>query len=74
MADTNVIDYLTAGERFGSQTRLAIAAGVRPHTISEKRRSNALTHENMRRILRAAPQMGVTITPEDFFPGIEAAS
>lgn len=70
MADINVIDHLTAPERFGTQTRLAEAAGVRPHTISEKRHSNALTHEQMRRILRIAPSMGVALRPEDFFPGL----
>ena len=70
MTDINVIDHLTAPERFGTQTRLAEAAGVRPHTISEKRHSNALTHEQMRRILRIAPSMGVTLAPEDFFPGV----
>ncbi len=64
----NVIDHLTAPERFRTQTRLAEAAGVRPHTISEKRRSNALTHVQMRRILEVAPAMGVKVGPQDFFP------
>lgn len=69
MADPNVIDHLTARERFRTQTRLAEAAGVKPHTISEKKTSeNPLTHTQMRRILRAAPEMGVEITPADFFP------
>ncbi len=66
----NVIDHLTAPERFGTQTRLAQAAGVRPHTISEKRHTNCLTHAQMRRILIVAPNMGVSIGPEDFFPGV----
>lgn len=70
MTDINVIDHLTAPERFRTQTRLAEAAGVKPHTISEKRHSNSLTHEQMRRILKAAPQMGVEISPGDFFPGL----
>lgn len=70
MAD-NVIDHLTAPERFRTQTRLAEAAGVRPHTICEKRKTNALTHEQMRRILRKAPEMGVELTPADFFPEID---
>ena len=68
MSDKNVIDHLTAPERFGTQTRLAEAAGVKPHTISEKRHSNALTHNQMRRILDVAPRMGVEIGPDDFFP------
>lgn len=66
----NVIDHLTSPERFGTQTRLAEAAGVRPHTISEKRHTNSLTHAQMRRILVFAPKMGVSIGPGDFFPGI----
>jgi len=70
MTDMNVIDHLTAPERFRTQTRLAEAAGVRPHTISEKRHSNSLTHDQMRRILKTAPLMGVSIGPEDFFPGL----
>lgn len=66
----NVIDHLTSPKRFGTQTRLAEAAGVRPHTISEKRHTNSLTHAQMRRILAVAPKMGVSIGPGDFFPGI----
>ncbi|WP_128115653.1 hypothetical protein [Brevundimonas diminuta] len=66
----NVIDHLTSPERFGTQTKLAEAAGVRPHTISEKRQTNSLTHAQMRRILIVAPQMGVSIRPDDFFPGL----
>lgn len=68
----NVIDHLTAPDRFRTQTRLAEAAGVRPHTICEKRKTNSLTHDQMRRILRAAPGMGVSITPADFFPDLPA--
>lgn len=70
MTDKNVIDHLTASERFRTQTRLAEAAGVKPHTISEKRRSGSLTHDQMRRILKVAPEMGVDVTPDDFFPEI----
>ena len=65
---SNVIDHLTAPERFRTQTRLAEAAGVKPHTICEKRHTNTLTHDQMRRILRAAPDMGVEVRPDDFFP------
>lgn len=65
-----MIDHLAA--RFGTQTRLAEAAGVKPHTISGKHASpNPLTHSQMSRILEAAPAMGVEITPDDFFPGFE---
>lgn len=64
----NVIDHLTSPERFGTQTRLAEAAGVKPHTISEKRHTNNLTHSQMRRILAVAPAMGVKVGPGDFFP------
>lgn len=67
MTDTTVIDHLKS--RFGTQTRLAEAAGVKPHTISGKKDSaNPLTHEQMRRILERAPDMGVVVTPDDFFP------
>lgn len=64
----NVIDYLTQPERFGTQMRLAEAAGVKQNTISDRKRVNALTHEQMRRILRKAPAMGVPVEPKDFFP------
>ncbi len=62
----NVIDHLT--NRFGTQLRLAAAAGCAQSTMSEKRKYNALTHEQMRRLLVAGPAMGVVITPADFFP------
>ena len=67
MKTFNAIDHLTAPGMFGTQTRLALAAGVKPHTICEKRLTGNLTHEQMRRILRVAPSMGVTVTPQDFF-------
>lgn len=66
-----VLAHLLAPEKFGTQTRLAQAAGVRQHTISGKRNSeNPLTYQQMRRILEQGPAMGVTITPADFFPDI----
>lgn len=72
MSDINahpVITHLIAKERFGTQTRLAEAAGVKPHTISGKRATeNPLTYKQMRNILRAAPEMGVAVQPADFFP------
>lgn len=68
-----VIVHLTQRDRFGSQTRLAEAAGVKPHTISGKAASpNPLTYAQMRRVLEAGPQMGVAITPDDFFPDVAA--
>ena len=70
MSDTNVIDHLT--RRFGNQTRLAEAAGVSQPTISERKRSNSLSHDQMRRILRKGPEMGVEVAPEDFFPDLAA--
>ena len=74
MADINVIDHLTAPERFKTQIRLAEAAGVKQNTISDRRASNSLTHEQMRRILRNAPEMGVEVRPEDFFPDLTASA
>jgi hypothetical protein len=65
-----VITHLTSPAKFSTQTRLAVAAGVKPHTISGKSASpNPLTLSQMTRILDAAPAMGVEITPDDFFPG-----
>lgn len=72
-SDVNVIEHLAAASRFRTQTRLAQAAGVQPHTISEKKERNSLTHAQMRRILIAAPEMGVDISPADFFPEFDAA-
>lgn len=70
-----VIVHLTAPDRFRTQTRLAAAAGIMPHTLSEKVRSkNPLTFEQMGKILRAAPDMGVAVTPADFFPEFSEAS
>ena len=69
-----VIRHLTARDRFGTQTRLAEAAGVKPHTISGKAAGpNPLTYAQMQRVLRAAPDMGVEVTPDDFFPEETAA-
>lgn len=69
MTDKPVIAHLRS--RFGTQTRLAEAAGVRPHTISGKRDSvNPLTYDQMRRILLTAPGMGVAVQPSDFFPDV----
>ena len=71
MSDNIVISHLTDAQRFGSQTRLALAAWVRPHTINGKRESkNPLTHAQMKRILQVAPDMGVRIDPWDFFPDL----
>ena len=66
----NVIEYLS--KKFGTQTRLAAAAGIRQHTMSERKAVNSLSHDQMRRIMRAGPDMGVEITPYDFFPEIPA--
>lgn len=70
MSDKNVIDHLT--RRFGNQTKLAEAAGISQPTVSERKKSNSLSHAQMRRILQVAPKMGVTVTPDDFFPEIAA--
>ena len=73
MIEPNVIEHLTRKELFGSQTRLAEAAGCKAHTICGKRNSrNPLTHEQMRRILAKAPELGVPVTPEDFFPELKS--
>jgi len=66
MSDINVIDHLT--RRFGNQTRLAEAAGVSQPTIAGRKKSNSLSHDQMRRIIRSGPTMGVAIKPDDFFP------
>lgn len=69
MTEPNVIKHLTRKELFGTQTKLAEAAGCKPHTICGKRDSdNPLTYQQMRRILATAPEYGVEVTPDDFFP------
>lgn len=65
---TNVIDYLTAPERFGNQTRLGAAIGVGQSTVAGRKKANSLSHEQMRRLLKIAPTLGVPLTPADFFP------
>lgn len=73
MIEPKVIAYLTRDDMFGSQTKLARAAGCEPHTICGKRNSaNPLTYQQMRRILEKGPEMGVFVTPEDFFPEFTA--
>lgn len=72
MSDINVIDHLT--RRFGNQTKLAEAAGISQPTVSERKKTNSLSHSQMRRILAVAPEMGVDIEPSDFFPEIVAGN
>lgn len=72
MPDINVIDHLV--RRFGNQTRLAAAAGISQPTISERKKSNTLSHEQMRRIMSVGPSMGVEVTPNDFFPELTPAN
>jgi predicted XRE-type DNA-binding protein len=67
----NVIDHLKS--RFGNQQRIAEAAGVTQGTISDRRARNSLSHKQMRTILKTAPDMGVEITPDDFFPEMQPA-
>ncbi|MFZ5669092.1 MAG: hypothetical protein ACOY4K_06335 [Pseudomonadota bacterium] len=76
MSDINVIEHLTAPELFRTQTRLAEAAGVKPHTINERlrHRGGHLTHLQMRQILLSAPAMGVTIDAWDFFPDLRPSA
>jgi uncharacterized protein (DUF2384 family) len=66
----NVVDHLS--KLFGTQTKLAMAAGVKQNTMSERRQTNSLSHQQMRRILKVAPEMGVEVTPDDFFPEFAA--
>jgi hypothetical protein len=62
----NVVDHLLTV--FGNQVRLAEAAGCGQPAISERRKTNSLSHHQMRTILRKAPEMGVEVKPDDFFP------
>lgn len=68
----NVVSHLKS--IFGTQDRLAEAAGVKQNTISDRKKVNSLTHEQMRRILRTAPDMGVEVKPDDFFPELIAGA
>lgn len=75
MVEPNLIEHLTGKGLFGSQTNLARAAGCAAHTICGKRNSpNPLTYQQMRRILASAAELGVAITPDDFFPEFERAA
>lgn len=67
-----LIDHLTGRSLFKNQSELARAAGVKPHTISGKKDSeNVLTLSQMRRVLVVGREMGVPVTPADFFPDLE---
>lgn len=68
MSDTNVIDHLTAPDKFGNQARLGEAIGLTQSSVSGRRKANSLSHDHMRRLLAVGPQYGVVITPADFFP------
>lgn len=68
MSDTNVVDHLKT--KFGTQQRLAKAAGVAQNTISDRKAANSLTHNQMRSILRSAPSFGVQVDAWDFFPDV----
>jgi len=70
MNEPNVIARLIS--LFGSQTKLANAAGCAQSTMSEKQKTNSLTHAQMRRILSVGRELGVPVTPNDFFPEFEA--
>jgi hypothetical protein len=71
MSEPDLITRLSGEKFFGSQTKLAEVVGVRPHTICEKKDSkNPLTYTQMVLILEKGPELGVNITPDDFFPGV----
>lgn len=75
MTDTiNVIEHLTAKERFGNQTRLGQAIGVGQSTVAGRKKVNSLSHDQMRTLLKVAPDFGVTLSPQDFFPEIDRAA
>lgn len=55
--------------KFGTQTAIAAAIGVKPHTICGKQaNSNPLTYSQMEKLLERAPALGVELEPADFFP------
>lgn len=72
MDEPNVIARLIS--LFGSQTKLASAAGCAQSTMSEKQKRNSLTHQQMRRILVVGREWGVPVKPDDFFPEFKASS
>lgn len=72
MDEANVILRLT--KLFGSQTKLADAAGCAQSTMSEKQKTNCLTHTQMRRILATGRAWGVQVTPNDFFPEFDVVA
>lgn len=64
----NVIEYLTAPERFGNQTRLGQAIGLGQSSVAGRKKANSLSHDQMRTLLKVAPELGVPLSPFDFFP------
>jgi hypothetical protein len=61
--------------KFGTQTAIAAAIGVKPHTICGKQaNANPLTYAQMERLLERAPELGVDLAPSDLFPRIAANS
>lgn len=67
-----LIDHLTSRSLFKNQSELAEAAGIKPHTLSGKKGGdNVFTLSQMRRLLVVGQELGVPITPNDFFPDLE---
>jgi transcriptional regulator with XRE-family HTH domain len=61
--------------KFGTQTAVARAIGVKPHTLNGKARGDTpLTYPQMKRLLEVAPEVGVELRPDDFFPQLDGAA
>ncbi len=67
----NVVDSLLA-LGFGTQARLAACAGVKQVAVSGWRKRNALPYTKMAALLRNARAYGVTLSANDFHPGLRA--
>lgn len=61
----NIVDRIIA--KFGSQAAVAKAAGVTQAAVSQWRTGKFIPSRRQQRILNAAREQGIDLSPSDFF-------
>jgi ribosome-binding protein aMBF1 (putative translation factor) len=60
--------------KFGTQEKLAAALGCRQSVIAGWKRRGYVPAQQQVRVLEAAREQGIDLTPADFFPQIEGVA